>query len=175
MKLVEFYNTESADKNDPLLLIVKDMQTEQTRLQELRKQTQNYLIPVKGKVAFDPDCQAEVETLASEIESSKNHISSLQEKINKVDEILAKNQIERPLLNEMRKGIGAGQRSIEAASEKVAGVLGHTLTYEIHDEAQTKKHPKYLKAVAEYQNKKATIEPKIAKLEQVLSELEAVL
>lgn len=178
MKLMEFFSQAQslgADQNDPLLSIVKTMHSEQARLKSLRSETQAYLIPQKNKPVFDPDCQAEVEALAADIEKCKTNIIRHQEKINKIDAIMAKYQIERPLLKEIRSNIGHGKRSIEMGERKVSGILGDLLISKVKNEEEAKNHPKYLKAVKEYAERKSDIETQLTRFGKALSELEAVM
>jgi len=182
MKLVEFYALASgADRNDPLMSIVKNLKDEKERLVELRRQSQGFLIPItsKGKttIAADPDLSEDVADLAAQVESCKARIADSEDMISDVDEIYERYSIERPLLRELRHELGVTKNGIIRAKEKVAGTLGHVLSFEknFHDEERAKQHPKYLKAVKEYETRKAHGEPKIERLEAVLAELQAVL
>ena len=179
MKFLEFYAQASgADRSDPLLSIVKNLNDEKARLVELRRQTQGYLIPisVKGKTSIvaDPDLAEETATLAAQIESSKARIADLEERIVTVDEICAKYGIERPVMRDLQRQVGFAKSSIIRAKAKAAGVLGHVLSFKCQDEEQAKLHPLYLRAVKEYEARKSA-EPHIAKLEKCLAELRTVL
>ena len=179
MKLLEFYaHASGADKNDPLLSIVKNLNDEKTHLVELRRQTQGYLIPisVKGKTSIvaDPDLAEETATLAAQIESSKSRIADQEERIVTVDEICAKYGIERPVLRELQHQAGFAKSSITRAKAKAAGVLGHVLSFKIQDEEAAKLHPLYLRAVKELAARESAL-PHIAKLEKCLAELRTVL
>ena len=181
MKLVQFFNEAQslgADRRDPLLSIVVNLMAEETNLKNLKGKTKDFLVPgpkSKGFMpVFDPDASSEVEALAASIEDSKTKIGDTLEKINKVDAILHKYQIERPLLKEIRVGIGSGKKSIEDAKTKAAGVLGHVLSFKVQDEEQARKHPQYLQALRELDARRSA-EPHIKKLEECLAELQAVL
>lgn len=183
MKLEQFFNEAhslGADRTDPLLSIVKNLNDEKAHLVELRRQTQGYLMPVAtkgGKTAIvsDPDLSEDVADLADQIEVSKARIADLEEIIADVDEITAKYGIERPLLRELRYQLGSTKNGIIRAKEKVAGTLGHVLSFKVHDEEQAKQHPKYLEAVRIYESRKAHGEPQIERLEAALAELSAVI
>lgn len=182
MKLMEFFNQArelGADRNDPLLSIVKNLKEERMHLVELRRRSQGFLIPIttKGKtvMAADPDLSEDVADLAKEIETSKARIAELEDRITLVDDICAKYSIQRPLLRELRYELGSAKKSITRSKEKVGGTLGHVLSYENHDETEAKQHPKYLEAVREYESRKQKLEPKIQMLETALADLSVVI
>lgn len=179
MKLEQFFNEAhslGADRKDPLLSIVKNLNDERAHLVELRRQTQGYLMPVAtkgGKTAIvsDPDLSEDVADLADQIEASKARIADLEGCIDDVDGITTKYGIERPLLRELRYELGSTKNGIIRAKEKVAGTLGHVLSFKVADEEQAKQHPEYLKAVHEYEVRKERLTPTIERLEACIAEL----
>lgn len=183
MKLMEFFNEArslGADRNDPLLSIVKNLTDEKAHLVELRRQTQGYLMPVttkggKTSIISDPDLSEDVADLAAQIEASKARIADLEERIADVDKITARHHIERPLLREMRRELNEAQTGIVRYRKRASATLGHLLLINGFEEEDAKEHRDYIKAVADFEKRKQQLEPKIQNLDSALAEIQAVI
>jgi chromosome segregation ATPase len=181
MKLMEFFNQArelGADKNDPLMSIVADLNKAKEHLDELRNQSQKYLTTGmkagKPVALIDPVFVGEAEATAKEIESCKTRITELEGKIAKVDEVCSKNHIHRPLLKALRRELNESQTSIVKYRKKISAELGNLLLIKGLEEEEAKKHPDYRQAVANFETRKRQLEPKIQQYAAAIAELEVI-
>lgn len=181
MKLMEFFNQArelGADKNDPLMLIVADLNKAKEHLGELRNQSQKYLTTGmkagKPVALIDPDFVVEAEATAKEIELCRIRITELEGKIAKVDEVCSKNHIQRPLLKALRRELNESQTAIIRYRKRVSATLGHLLLVKGLEEEEAKEHPEYIGAVGDFEKRKQQLEPKIQQCAVAIAELEVI-
>lgn len=178
MKIEEYYDSGSADRNDSLMVVVRNYRAEQKHLAELKSQTSRFLVPVAIDggfvVGFDASRMDDVKRLSSDIVATSDKQEGLLRLINRIDKVLEKYGIERPTLREIQTDLVMRRRFLDEDQEVVAGTLSQLLL-ELRDERAAHKHPDYAKALQRAKDGRKRHEPAIKRLEAALKELEAIL
>lgn len=173
----EYYNAHGEVRNDPLYVPVAQLAAQKKELDRLNGLASQYIIPelIKGRYvpSFNQAKSAEVSALAMSIDTTRGRITSLEEKISRLDAVIDKHGLEMPLvsIDRLRSEIGGKQDVIRQAEKNIGISLGNVLSQWESSPEKAKLHPQYTDAVDKHRQAVKLLEPEIQKLSAALREI----